>query len=320
MKKRVLSGFLVALSVLSLTGCGSNHSYDYSSSSNGIGFALDSDSASFSDVYYSSDYEYDTNTNISGDMSDYSYNIGLEGNVQRKETVLDFYEEVQAFVDEKEGYISSVNNNFSVVNVNESYLSKREKDNYAIGNASFTIQIDNQYVEEVTALFDTFCAENNFIILDYSQHITNYKDYDIVDSYDDNHWYRNYDDITQHDLDKSLKYSDISVNISYNIPRNFISKIAIYIKDIFSNIWDEFGELLNFVVLFALMSYVSLFVIAIPISKLFIRKISKYYKKHPDFRKTIVVETKDVTNKEVVATTNMDVATSTEEVQPKEEK
>ena len=56
MKKRVLSGFLVALSVLSLTGCGSNHSYDYSSSSNGIGFALDSDSASFSDVYYSSDY------------------------------------------------------------------------------------------------------------------------------------------------------------------------------------------------------------------------------------------------------------------------
>ena len=198
MKKKLTIGLLCMSIIAGLTGCGSSESFSgykgydsvSQSYSNDAGFYTDSEG-------YSGDMDY-AGTSISGDLVDYSYTLGSRGYVKEKETALNFYEDVQAFVDDNGGYIDNVNNTFCTNDLDEDYFyySSDFIKNSAEGCVSFNVQIEEQYVEDVINMFDEFCKENDFSVTQFNQYADNYKSYDVVDEYDDDDWYHG-DKITQ---------------------------------------------------------------------------------------------------------------------------
>ena len=115
----------------------------------------------------------------------------------------------------------------------------------------------------------------------------------IVDSYNDDDYYYS-DTITQEELDRRLKYADISVRLNYYNPRDGISKFGIKVSNAIEDIWDSFGDIIQviiiiFIVLFALFGELILFY------KLFVKMMYKHRHKYPKYYppKSVYVVTND---------------------------
>lgn len=102
----------------------------------------------------------------------------------------------------------------------------------------------------------SICKDNNLIVTTYNQRITNYEGKKIVDEYDD--WY-DYDTISKEDLEKCLKYADISVQLTYHKSFNFFEKLFMNIGDALMEFWDDFGELLQIMFIILIILYVCFF-------------------------------------------------------------
>lgn len=307
MKKKLAIGLLCMSIIAGLTGCGSSESlsgykgYDSVSQSysNDAGFYTDSEG-------YSSNMDY-TGTNISGDLVDYSYTLGSRGYVKEKETALNFYEDVQSFVDDNGGYIDNVNNTFRTNDLDEDYFyySGDFIKNSAEGCVSFNVQIEEQYVEDVIDMFDDFCKENDFSVTQFNQYATNYKSYDVVDEYDDDGWYHG-DKITQEDLDKQLAYTTIDISMNYSIKRSAGETFRLKVGSLWHGFLDECGDFVGMLIWMIVFAFVIMFVIILPAVKIFKKSMFKFNKKHPEYNvpKKIMI---DNTNDNTSVETNVDV-------------
>ena len=307
MKKKLTIGLLCMSIIAGLTGCGSSESFSgykgydsvSQSYSNDAGFYTDSEG-------YSGNMDY-TGTNISGDLVDYSYTLGSRGYVKEKETALNFYEDVQTFVNDNGGYIDNVNNTFRTNDLDEDYFyySGDFIKNSAEGCVSFNVQIEEQYVEDVINMFDEFCKENDFSVTQFNQYATNYKSYDVVDEYDDDGWYHG-DKITQEDLDKQLAYTSIDISMNYSIKRSAGETFGLRVRSLFHEFMDKCGDIIGILIWMIVFAFVIMFVIILPSVKIFKKSMFKFNKKHPEYNvpKKIMI---DDTNDNASAETNVDV-------------
>ena len=284
MRRKGMLGLVLLTMIISLTGCGSSGGYKgYDSVSHSysdeVGFSMNNSY----DEGYSGNIDY-SGTHISGDLVDYSYSLGSRGYVKEKETALAFYEEAQTFVDEHDGYIDNVNNTFRTNDLDADFYYYKDSDYIkysATGCVNFNIQIEEQYTEDVIALFDDFCKTNDFAVTQFNQYATNYKSYDVVESYNED-WYHG-DDITQEDLDKQLAYTSIDVSVSYSIKRPGFTVFALNVKSFFRSFWDSCGDVVSALIWIFIYSFSIFFIIALPIIKIFKKSMVKFYKKHPEY-------------------------------------
>lgn len=273
MKKKI--GCLALLGVLTLsmlTGCGS-----HSTSSKGLGdMAVTNSEASFMLDDYDMDY---SSTYIDSSYTDYSYTLYASGESKKsKNEMLKDYEDIQTFVKDHDGYIENVNNSYNVFDKdrNRYYGSSSHK---TYGTLSFTIQIDKDNVDEVIDKLDEICKNNNLVVTTYNQRITNYEGTTVVDRYDD---YYQYDTITKEELEKRLKYADISVQLNYYTEFNAFEKAWMGIGNAIREFWDDFGELVQTVLIILFIAYILFFNICIWY-KMFRKMQYKHKNKHPEF-------------------------------------
>lgn len=295
MRRKGMLGLVLLTMIIGLTGCSSSDGYKgYGSVSHSysdeVGFSMNNSY----DEGYSGNIDY-SGTYISGDLVDYSYSLGSRGYVKEKETALAFYEEAQTFVDEHDGYIDNVNNTFRTNDLDADFYHYGDSDYIkysATGCVNFNIQIEEQYTEDVIALFDDFCKTNDFAVTQFNQYVTNYKSYDVVESYNED-WYHG-DDITQEDLDKQLAYTSIDVSVSYSIKRPAVEVFVLRIKSFGKQFWDSCGDVLSALFWIVVYTFVILFVIVLPVVKIFKKSMFKYHKKHPEYdipKKIVLDET-----------------------------
>lgn len=280
MKKKLLLSLLPLLlcSILLCACGGSIGGLSYDSKTAGLNSMSDYVTESADYYYDGSDY---SNTNISGDLVDYSYSVGAEGILEEKSAALSFYESVQKYVDENDGYIEDVNNTYYGNEiVDDYYISKSDVKYKASGRVSFVVQIDNSKVEDIVGMFDDFCKKYGFAVVDYNQYVRNYENANVVDEYSE--WYR-YDEITEKDLQKRIKYSDISVNIDYSIKRSPSDAFMVGIKRFWIGISEAMENVVIPLLTIVCSAFVVLFICVLPVRKLYIKSMYKYYVKYPEY-------------------------------------
>lgn len=270
--------------IMLMAGCGSRHETSYNddygvsmdsatSYSNSMSLGIKSSSKGSMDYH---------NTYISGDMADYSYNFAADGKVNKKEDVLDEYEKLQAYANEHGGYVENVRNTYTGYDIDwaDSYFSENEISYKATGSANFTIQVENDEVENVIKELADFTDANNLTVTRYDQYITNYEAYEIVDEYEDN--YR-YDAITKEELEKHLKYAAINVNLYYRIPRSGFMRFILSVVNVAKQAKEAFLQILAMLIILAVASLIGLYLIVLPFYKLFKKATYKYWQKHGEY-------------------------------------
>ncbi len=284
MKKRKL--LLIPLLTLALlTGCGDSYHEAPAMESESVSVAPGSSDSFFvvSDSASKSTGGDYSSTTISGDFADYSYNFAANGNTTKtKQDMLDYYESVQKLVNENGGFIENVDNKYNgyVIDPADDYISDSEKEYTATGTLSFTVEIPNDKISVITDSLENFCKDNHFIVTTYSQKITNYQGYQIVDSYDQSSYNSNV--ITQKELDRTLKYASLRVNISYSTRRPFIARLGLGIKQLWLNFIDGIGEVIMVFMALA-VGFIVLFVEAIIFYKIWKGMIFRHRKKKPQY-------------------------------------
>ena len=207
--------------------------------------------------------------------------------------MLSYFEDDQKFVDDNGGYISNVNNCYDAHTVmSDSYISDSTIKYEATGSLDFVVEIDNEKISLVTDKLEQFCKDNNFKVTSYYQRITNYKEYTVVEGYDDQ--YRD-DVITQEELDKRLKYATLYVTVNYNIPRPAIMQFVYGFQKTWDEIVDGFGDVIK-AFLFIALGLVILFAEAILFYKAWRKMLFKHRMKKPEYyppKHVIVDEKKD---------------------------
>ncbi len=282
MKKHLTTG-LVILCLLSLTACGSS---SRSYSDNGTGFEISNSAPAKSMVSYSEDADvYVTggdysSTTINSDYADYSYNFIAGGNTKKsKSEMLDDYEYIQDFVNERNGFIENVYNNYQYYDIEDSYYGSNAT-YISRGSLSFTIEIANEDVMDVLAELEKICIDNKFTVTNYTQTIQNYQNFRIVDEYSDEVYYG--ETITQDELDRRLNYADISVSLSYNNPRPKVTVFFLRLKAAIRDFWDAFGEIVQ-VILIIILVLLAVFAELIWFYKMFRKMMYKHRQKHPEY-------------------------------------
>ena len=288
MKKWLTSG-LALVCVLCLAGCGSS---SRSYSDNGTGFEISNSKSAAPGMAIMQSYSTDSSdyitggdyssTSITGDMVDYSYDFRAGGNTKKsKAEMLEDYEHIQDFVNEKGGYIDSVYNNYENYDSDDYDYYRGYSNKYiSRGTLQFNIEIDNEYVLDVLAELEQFCVDNKFTVTTYTQQIQNYQNCRVVDEYSDEVYYG--ETITRDELNRRLAYADISVNIGYYNPR---AKIVVFFKSLIQHIEDffeDFGEIVQVLILILIILLV-VFAEIIWFYKMFRKMMYKHRQKHPEY-------------------------------------
>lgn len=268
---------LALASCIILAGCGTSTNTTVSWSKSAPA-AMMNTMESYDDYYYTGgDY---SDTYIDGDQVDYSYGFSAEGDTDKtKEDMLKDYESIQTFVTDKGGYIEYVNNSYDHYTDENIRRNDFARKYIASGSLNFTVQIDNDDVPAVVEELEKICQNNRFTVTSYTQRIQNYKSWNVVDEYEEGQRGRV---ISKEDLDRKLKYADISVNILYNIPRNKLSYAFYGIKAEWLAFWDTAKDLVRSVIALA-VALTILFLQAILFYKGFIKAIHKNKLKHPEY-------------------------------------
>lgn len=268
-KKLGCLALLGVLTVSMLTGCGGSSS----SKELGDGIIATNSEASFILDDYSMDY---SSTYIDSSYADYSYTFYASGEHKKsKNEMLKDYEDIQAFVKDRDGYIENVNNSYNVYDKDRRYYSDSHKTS---GRLSFTIQVDKDHVDEVINKLDEICKKNNLEVTTYTQRITNFEGKKIVD-YDPD--YYDYNTISKTELEQRLKYADISVQLSYYTDFNVFEKFFIGVGNALKEFWDSFGEIIQIILVLLFIAWVFFFNVCL-FYKVFRKMIYKHKKKHPE--------------------------------------
>ncbi len=288
-KKLGCLALLGVLTVSMLTGCGNSYS------SKGLGDAItNSSEASFMLDDYDMDY---SSTYIDSSYADYSYTFYASGEHKKsKNEMLKDYEDIQAFVKDRDGYIEDVNNSYNVYDKDRRYYSDLYKTS---GRLSFTIQVNKAYVDEVIDKLDEICKQNNLEVTTYTQRITNYEGKKIVD-YDPD--YYDYDTISRTELEQRLKYADINVQLNYYTDFNAFEKFFIGVGDALRSFWDAFGESVQIILVLLFIAWVFFFNVCL-FYKVFRKMMYKHRKKHPELyepRQFVIVDSSTIDESEPV--------------------
>ena len=303
MKKKDLKPLnLVAASAICLTllaGCGmtQNSGVNGYKGTNGIngtdGYAGAMMTTSSMDGYVEGDYY---RTDINDEQVGYSYSFSAEGETKKdRKEMLSYYEELQSLVNDNDGYIENVNNDYTRYTLDGddmyySYISESQKKYSASGTLNFTIEIPDEKVDLITDSLEQFCKENNFAVTSFNQYITNYRDVTVVE---DDGEYHSYDSITKKELEKRTKYADVRVNIRYNTPRSEAEKVINALSEISLNINKA---ILNYMgaLIFAFISMFVLFMEGTVLYKLWKKMVYKHQKSKPEYygAKHIIIDKK----------------------------
>lgn len=296
------------MTAISLVGCGG----DYYSKGYSNGVSATADYASEDYYYYDGDgysgYVDYSNTTINGTKVDYSYDLSARGIVDSKSEAIDFYKSLNDFVYDNDGYIENVDNTFHVNDMDDSYYYSDSDVKYQAGGyIKFTVQIPEEHSEEIITIFDDFCKNADFIVTQNNQYIRNYEKLKTVDDdYYDPDDYRYHP--TKSELDEMLQYTDIDVSITYNIERNSVEAFGLGVRRFFRNLWDDIGDVVGTFFNIALFVFAFLFIIVIPVIKIFKKSMFKYNKKHPEYnipkRVTLVDDNVSVVSNDVAVTDN----------------
>ncbi len=280
MKKKLIIVLTVIASLL-LAGCGMSARRDEPAVKWSNSMAMDESLGG----YYADNGLYETggdysSTTISGDKVDYSYTFSAEGDTYKdKAAMLKDYEAIQNIVNEKDGYIESVYNSYDYYSDEDIEYNDVARKYIARGSLSFTVQIENQYVQDIVNYLETLCQNNQFTVTSYTQRIQNYKSWKVVDEYDENQRGRV---ISDEDLKERLKYADISVNICYNIPRNKVVAALMGIKVAISDFFDGVRSIVTSFLALAVGLFI-LYIQAILFYKGFVKTIHKHKRNHPEY-------------------------------------
>ena len=292
MKKRI--GMILIAGVL-LAGCGSRNN-DYASYNMVQANIAYTDNASVGIASKSNESYMDYgNAYISGDMADYSYCFSAQGAVKKKEDVLNEFDSIQSFVDEHDGYIENLRNDYTGYDIDwsDDYFSPYEIDYIATGCVSFTVQIDNENVPELIEELSNYADRYGLTVTRYDQHITNYEAYEIVD---DDEYYYGYQTITEEELEKWLKYASLDVSISYRIKRNGFTGFLLSAKNFWGDVENIFKQVIALFLIFAAAGYILIFVAVLPMYKIIKKSLYKYRLKHDEYylpKKVIVTDEKE---------------------------
>ena len=278
MKKALCLFFTLAISASVLAGCGSTNPSPMNKTVMPAAVAEETFNGYYMDDYYTGgDY---SSTSINGDQADYSYSFSAEGDTDKdKSAMLQDYEAVQNLVNDKGGYIESVNNSYEYYTDDNLRYNEYARKYKANGYLSFTIQVDNSDVAEVIDYLEQLCKTNRFTVTSYTQRIQNYQSWKVVDDYDENQRGRV---ISKEDLERRLQYADVAVTLSYNIPRNKLAYAGYSIKASFEELWDNIKGVVN-VMLALAAGLCILFAEAILFYKGFVRMVWKHREKRPQY-------------------------------------
>ncbi len=262
-----------------LTGCGSALGNNRSGAVMSNGLAMDK--SAIEGAYFSSDMDYG-NANISGDKSDYSYVFSAAGDTCRtKEDMLRDYSSIQEMVEEKGGYIENLYSNYNTYNTEDISYNEDAVKYYAKGTLQFTVEIKNDEVEDVVARLEKICNMSGLTVTGYTQRIQNYKEWKVTDKEAEDDTCR-YETISKDELDRRLAYADISVNMSYNIPRPAYEVMKYEVAAWFISLWDNISGIIKAFVGIAIGLFI-LFAQSIVCYKIFVRMIAKHKKKKPEY-------------------------------------
>lgn len=277
--KKIIKIILVASMICLLTACSSDGDYSYGDSySQGMVSNSVSKGISFDGISYKSSADY-SDTYINGSLADYSYNFKASGVIKDKETALNEYENIQQLVESKGGYIKDVRNTYYGYDItpDDFDYSSKEIRNKATGCVSFTVEVDNSNIDEVINELDKFIKDHKMTLSVYSQVITNYVDYNVVE---DRSELYDRETITREELDKRLKYAELYVSLSYRIKRPVAQAVYMGTVTFVSNVLRAFGQLLVILISVAIVWFSVLFLIIIPSYKLFVKSVFKFKTKH----------------------------------------
>lgn len=307
MKKRFIYTLGVLCTCLCLTACGSGGD-SYQSSSNGNGININT-----SDAYYDTGGSYGS-YNSNDSYADYNYSFGASGKCDGRETFPEFLQTVEDYVTEKGGYLDSVHNDYyNYTNLQKKYYSDSEKRYKYEGYISFQANLANEDVAEFIQMLEDFCKTNKLTVSNYTQSVTTFRQWTVVDEYpedyDDNPWeYKNANIITESDLEARLKYSTVSVSLSYYQPRAKIAGAFMGLREALDVLWNDFGYTFEVVCRIAIIGFTIMFVISLGF-RMFIRiryGLTYHIKKiHPEYfenKKIEIVHTfckKDVNSEDL---------------------
>ncbi len=263
----------VILGILSLclTSCG--NSADYRSTDGMV-------SNSFEGAYspsFSTGGDY-ANTDITGDKVDYSYTFTAGGKTfKTKEQMLSDYELIQDAINEKGGYIASVDNNYSSYDMDSDARYGNGMDYKAEGMIRFTAEVDNAYIPDIVSLLEQICVDNRFSVNTYRQQITNYRAYTVTDETED--WKET---ITEEELNRRLQYAELSVSISYRVPRAWPVRAFIGFRENIRDLCDSAGRIVIFFLAYT-FGLVILFIQVAFFYKAFVKVRYQHRQKHPEY-------------------------------------
>lgn len=324
MKTKTIVLLASVLAVAQLTACGQSSS-SRTSTGEGAAMMTNSEVAGWSDAAsaYSWDGDGYSSANIQSDYADYSYRFYTNGELNKnktKEDIMNYYDELQTLVQNNGGYISNVNNSYSenVIDPKENNYSDAEIAYKSYGTLSFTIQIDNEYIDEIVESLDNFSKEFGLQVTDFTQTITNYEVYSISDETKDY-----YEEITQEELDKRLKYADLKVNIGYYRARSSISAFGLRTKYIVDIVLRIFMTIVSIAILIGIFATI----LSFWFNALKAQQLKEEYNrrvKHPEYypaNKIELVNTKVelVASNEAIKEIENNASVNKEETKEKEE-
>ena len=246
MKKKLSMVLLLAL-IMMIAGCGSSGFNGDGVKDTGMEINGFTDRSTDNVESYVTGGDY-SSTYIDSNKADYSYAFKAGGDSKKtKSQMLEDYEYIQDFVTEKGGLIENVYNDYQYYDTKTDFVYETAKRYVSTGYLSYTIEIDNKYVQNVVDELEKMCKDNKFTVYQYTQKITNYELHSVVDSYDDDP-NTTRDTITKEDLEQRLKYADITVRFDYNMPRGTIGKVGLSIKSAWNGFWNNAGNIIQGVI------------------------------------------------------------------------
>lgn len=281
-KRLLMTGLLLGSITFGLTACGGINTGSSKDTVKDLGYT-DNAAVNSEDYYVPSNDNIFSSTDISGTKVDYSYDFVASGDVKTsKEDILQDYKDLQAKVDEKGGYIESVDNSYYDYRDKNSnnYYYRYDSDYLAEGSLSFVIQVKNEDAEDVIKCLDELCQKRGLSVTTYRQTIYNYSVYTIVDDEDDSSYYDQ--KITKEELDKKLAYTDIDVRLSYRYPRSGISKFGIAIANFFESLWNACGGVI-LVIFFVCFGIFVIWLESIALYKGYRKMMYNHKKKKPEY-------------------------------------
>lgn len=291
-KKGLIISLLLGM-MICLTGCG-NEEVKTTMTQGGGG-----SSSGYSDFVDSHDSIIDySDVAIAGGLTDYSYSIRAEAEIDSKEPINDFYNELEKYIRSLNGYMENLSTDYTIyekpdfknMTASQKQYATKAIQNTSSGYCNFNIQVNEKHTADVISKINEFCAANNFSITDYSKTGVNYQTYLVVPDFSKTD--KDKKQITKTDLERRLAYSSIEVKLSYKVKRTGLDALGVKLSEMSWSLWNEIKETAMVILNLCITAIAFVFCILIPCSKAYKKAMYIYNTKHPEYniRKRVVLE------------------------------